>query len=49
MGKRGLYEFYIEVLRLCEDEQRSISFKRTVATATEDSDDLEFSNHSSEL
>ena len=49
MGKRGLHEFYIEVLRLCDDEQRSVSFKRTITTTDEATDELEFLNHPTEL
>jgi len=37
MGKRGLYEFYIEVLRLCDKERQSFKFKRTIITTNEES------------
>jgi len=49
MGKRGLYEFYIEVLRLCDNERRSFSFKRTNITINELTDNFELSNHPLEL
>ena len=49
MEKRGLYEFYLEVLRLCDNERRSFSFKRTNTTTNESIDEFEFSDHPSEL
>jgi hypothetical protein len=49
MGRRGLSEFYDEVLKLCEKEQQSFTFKRTNMTTDESLDELEFSDQPSEL
>ena len=37
LGKRGLYEFYVEVLRVSDKERQSFKFKRTIITANEES------------
>jgi len=49
MGKRGLYEFYLEVLRLCDKERRSFNFKRTIITTNESLEEIEFPINSFEL
>jgi ABC-type phosphate/phosphonate transport system ATPase subunit len=41
MGKRGLNEFYAEVLDLCEKEQQSFTFKRATITTDELLDEME--------
>ena len=49
MGKRGLYEFYLEVLRLCDKERRSFNFKRTIITTNESLEEIESPINSFEL
>ena len=41
MGKRGVNEFYAEVLDLCEKEQQSFTFKRATITTDELLDEME--------
>ena len=45
MGRRGLHEFYTEVIELCENEQQSFAFKRANMIEDESVDEFESLTH----